>query len=82
MTNANSENTRKRGRLAFRYPADIKADAALTVEEKIELLRQWEQDLKELITASGEGMTANHPGRASSVLTEVLAVLQQLRPTI
>jgi hypothetical protein len=82
MTNVNCENTKKRGRLAFRSPADIKADAALTVEEKIELLRQWEQDLKELITASGEGMTANHPGRASSVLTEVLAVLQQLRPAI
>jgi hypothetical protein len=82
MTNANWEVSRKSGRLAFRSPSDIKDAAALTVEEKIELLRQWEQDLRELITASGEGMTANHPGRASSVLIEVLAVLQQLRSTI
>jgi hypothetical protein len=82
MTDANNENQNNNGRLAFRSPLDIKADAALTVEAKIELLRQWEQDLKELITASGEGMTSNHPGRASSVLTEVLAVLHQLRPVI
>jgi hypothetical protein len=82
MTGANGENARNSGRLAFRSPFDIKADAALTVAEKIELLRQWEQDLRQLITASGEGMIANHPGRASSVLTEVLAVLQQLRPAI
>jgi hypothetical protein len=82
MTNANWEVSRKSGRLAFRSPSDIKDAAALTVEEKIELLRQWEQDLRELITASGEGMRANHPGRASSVLAEVLAVLHQLRPAI
>jgi hypothetical protein len=82
MTDANCETAKKKGRLAFQSPLDIKADAALTVEEKIEMLRQWEQDLRELITASGEGMTANHPGRASSVLTEVLAVLHQLRPAM
>lgn len=82
MTGANGEDAKNGGRLAFRSPLDIKADAALSVEEKIELLRQWEQDLRQLITASGEGMTANHPGRASSVLIEVLAVLQQLRPAI
>lgn len=82
MTDANCENFKKSERLAYRSPLDIKADAAPTIEEKKELLRQWEQDLRQLITASGEGMTANHPGRASSVLTEVLAVLQQLRPAI
>jgi hypothetical protein len=65
----------------FAKPQDIKDATDLTKAQKIELLRQWEQDLRELILASGEGMIARNPGRASELLGNVEIALNELAGT-
>jgi hypothetical protein len=60
-------------------PIEIQRAAELTPSQKIELLRQWEQDCRQLISASGEGMIARYPGRASEMLCQVERALRELR---
>ena len=40
----------------FAQPQDVVAHPGLTWELKRKLLRQWEQDARELVEAEGEGM--------------------------
>jgi hypothetical protein len=62
----------------FSSPREITDARDLSREQKIELLRQWEQDLRQLILASGEGMIARNPGRASELLGHVESSLDEL----
>ena len=62
----------------FADPRDVADAEDLSVPEKVELLRNWELDLREILVASEEGMTRDYPGNASDVLGEVLAALDHI----
>jgi hypothetical protein len=49
---------------AYGKPSDVVQDASLTHEEKRDALNTWEQDERQLMTASNEGMQV--PMRALS----------------
>ena len=46
----------------YRRPADIAADNKLSPKEKSKALDTWEQDARQLLTASNEGMTGGAEG--------------------
>ena len=46
----------------YRKPADIAADDKLSPEEKAKALDTWEQDARQLLTASNEGMPGSTEG--------------------
>jgi hypothetical protein len=46
----------------FASPADIVKDASLSPEEKKKALSTWEQDARQLVTASNEGMPGSEEG--------------------
>jgi hypothetical protein len=43
-------------------PADIAADKKLSPDEKSKALNNWEQDARQLLTASNEGMAGSAEG--------------------
>jgi hypothetical protein len=47
---------------AFDTPSDVVSAPSLTHEEKKEALDTWEQDARQLMTASNEGMTGREEG--------------------
>jgi hypothetical protein len=57
-------------------PRQLLARDDLTREQKIGILRQWERDLRELMVAEEENMTAAEPMNVS--LDEVLVALETL----
>jgi len=57
-------------------PQQLLARDELTSEQKIGILRQWEQDLRELMVAEEENMPAAEPMNVS--LDEVLVALETL----
>ena len=59
---------------AFRNPTEVVENSDLNREQKIEILRRWEYDLRELQVADEESMTAP---RAERVTLD--SVLQALR---
>jgi hypothetical protein len=58
----------------FRDPAEIVESHELSREQKIQILRRWEYDVRELQVADEESMTAPRPERVT-----LDAVLQALR---
>jgi len=46
----------------YRVPGDIAGDSTLSLEEKRQALDTWEQDARQLLTASGEGMPGGKEG--------------------
>jgi len=46
----------------YEKPGDIPADQALSREEKAKALSTWEQDARQLMTASNEGMAGSDEG--------------------
>lgn len=58
----------------FSKPADVVADASLSTERKIQILRRWEYDARELTVAEEENM----PGEGGEILDQVLDCLHQL----
>jgi hypothetical protein len=46
----------------YKRPKDILEDNELSFEEKKEALDTWEQDARQLVTASSEGMPGSHEG--------------------
>jgi hypothetical protein len=46
----------------YEKPADIPRDENLTGEEKAKALNTWEQDARQLMTASNEGMVGSAEG--------------------
>ena len=51
-------NTRNR----ITPPDELIEDRALSFEEKLDALRIWEQDARQMLTASGEGMPGSEEG--------------------
>jgi hypothetical protein len=62
----------------FRTPQAILEAADLSRQQKIDLLKQWETDLRLLMVASDENMTGNVPGRTAELLRQVLQGLEEL----
>lgn len=58
----------------FKHPHDVVTQPDLTRDQKIEILRRWAYDAKELQTASDENMT----GTSEDRLTDVLDALHAL----
>jgi hypothetical protein len=46
----------------YATPDELIEDRALSVDEKIKALKIWEQDARQMLTASGEGMPASDEG--------------------
>ncbi len=62
----------------FKTPRAILEASELTRQQKIDLLKQWETDLRLLMVASEENMTGDTPGRTAELLRQVLGGLEQL----
>lgn len=62
----------------FANPADVCAEQTLTIEQKIQILRRWEYDARELEVAEEENMGGGGP----DVLDEVFAALHKLNAEI
>jgi len=62
----------------FKTPRAVLEAADLDRQQKVELLRQWDTDLRLLMVASEENMTGNAPGRTAELLREVLRCLSAL----
>jgi hypothetical protein len=46
----------------YATPDELISDRALSVDEKIKALKGWEQDARQMLTASGEGMPGSEEG--------------------
>jgi hypothetical protein len=46
----------------YATPDELVDDRDLSVEEKIKALKVWEQDARQMLTASGEGMPGSEEG--------------------
>lgn len=62
----------------FRTPKAVLEAPDLNTQQKIDLLKQWETDLRLLMVASEENMTGNVPGRTAELLQQVLGGLEKL----
>ena len=63
----------------FRRPEDILRAEDLSEAQKIALLRQWDTDLRLLMVASEENMTASTaPGRTAELLQSVHKAMMRL----
>lgn len=58
----------------YAQPAQVLADTALTAVQKIEILRRWEYDAREISVAEDEGM----PACDTDVLAQILQALETL----
>lgn len=52
----------------FAHPIDVAEDSELSVDEKVCLLRHWEEDARSLAVAEEENMGGGEPSLLSSVL--------------
>ena len=62
-------------RSVFEHPKEVLKEASLSNDQKIQVLRQWEYDARELEVAAEENMA----GDAPSQLDVVLAALAELQ---
>lgn len=62
---------------AFASPAQVLTAADLSMEQKVQTLRSWEQDAAELAVAENEGMR-RAPGTDDDLLHEILLALEEL----
>ena len=65
-------------RAVFKLPNDVVASKDLTREQKIEILRRWEYDAREIQVADEEGMTAPPSAPQSAPLDLILKALREL----
>ena len=59
---------------AYNQPKDVLEDDSLDRDQKLKILKQWEFDANELITAEEENM----PGDAAPMLNRVKRALEEL----
>ncbi len=61
----------------FKSPRDVLKEASLTREQKIDILRRWAYDQREIAVAEEENM--QHPGHGGEIiLDEILKTLLEL----
>lgn len=58
----------------YHSPFDVLRDDELDDNQRLEILRSWEQDQRELDVAEEEGMA----GGENSILTEIFSAMSQL----
>jgi superoxide dismutase, Fe-Mn family len=63
---------------AFKRPQDVAEAKNLTPVQKIELLKQWEMDLRQLMVASEENMPGTAPGQTAETMRNVRVLLTKL----
>jgi hypothetical protein len=61
----------------FEHPSDVLKTSDLSAAEKIDLLQDWETDLREILVAAEEGMAGRRDDPADQ-LREIHAALQKL----
>ena len=59
----------------YKEPAEVLLDKELTKEQKLEVLRQWEFDAREILMADEENMVGDSP----SMLHRVLEAIESLK---
>jgi hypothetical protein len=62
----------------FKKPQEVVKRNDLSREQKIEILRRWEYDVRELQVADDESMTAKEPQVTAVTLDAVLNALRSL----
>ena len=68
----------------FEKPKDVVKDQDLTPREKVDALDTWEQDARQLLTASNEGMPGAEEGlelKNDNCLDEVIKAKQKIGKT-
>jgi hypothetical protein len=60
----------------FRHPDEVVSEAGLTKDQKLEILQQWEYDVREMEVAEDENMQ----GGSRVALRDVLNALDQVEP--
>jgi len=73
-TQSDFEKALKDPTLVYHSPAEVLADNQLNDKQRLEILKRWEQDARELDVAQDEGMT----GGESSILDDVLEAMETL----
>ena len=61
----------------FDTPAAITKDSSLSPSEKKEALDTWEQDARQLLTASNEGMAGNKEGSSPDAAPKLGRVVRE-----
>lgn len=62
----------------YQKPMDVVHDESLSRDQKIQILRQWEYDARELQVAEEENMPELTPREKGSMLSRVLEALNEL----
>jgi hypothetical protein len=60
----------------FAHPRDVIAMNSISRDQKLLILKRWEQDARELAVAEEEGMTGNN----SSLLSNIINLIDALDP--
>ena len=58
----------------FKEPSDVVAEESLSREEKLRVLRQWDQDARQLAVAEEENMTGGEENMVGRVSKAILAL--------
>jgi hypothetical protein len=61
----------------YAHPSDLWNDGNLTADQKIEALRNWEQDLRLIDVAADENMTPAMPDKTADLLKDVHNLLEE-----
>ena len=64
MSDHSNDNKIEHPENSFDHPSDVVKDRQLSSEEKRDALNTWEQDARQLFTASNEGMSGSEEGIA------------------
>lgn len=66
----------------FASPKDVLAENDLTRDQKIDILRRWGYDAKELAVAEEENMPASETNNGSALYDEIIQALHALGSTL
>ncbi len=64
----------------YAHATDILRDRRLSDSDRLEILRSWERDARELAVAADEGMEGGEPNRLSEVSKALLEVESRVSP--
>lgn len=62
----------------FNHPRDVLEDVSLTQSQKIDILRRWAYDEREIAVAEEENMLGEGDSSRSHILEEILKLLLEL----
>lgn len=59
----------------YSSPREVLSDSSITREDKIDILKRWEYDVREIMVAEEENMPADN---SAVLLEEIIAALKEL----